>query len=383
MTDKRKTGGLAGVVAGRTAISTVGKEDVGLTYRGYRIDELAENACFEEVAYLLLYGNLPCRDLLQAFRRELMELRALPEALMAVLEQIPPSAHPMDVVRTGCSALGCLEPEYRFTDQLHVAQRLLAVLPSILLYWYHFAVSGRRIELGTGEPSLAGHFLHLLHGEPPDDLWARAMDVSLILYAEHEFNASTFAARIAASTLADFYSAVTAAIGTLRGRLHGGANEAALDLIHCFPDLDEAEQGVLEALAWRFRIMGFGHRVYTTFDPRSCIIQGWAERLAKAQGRENAYAIAERIDQVMWRQKKLFPNLDFYSALVYDLLGIPKMLFTPIFVFSRITGWSAHIMEQRADNKLIRPDAEYIGPEVRPLVPIDERSPMANAVGPF
>jgi 2-methylcitrate synthase len=311
---------------------------------------------------------------LQAFRQTLMGLRVLPEALMAVLEQLPASSHPMDVVRTGCSALGCLEPEHHVADQQHVAQRLLAVLPSILLYWYHFAVSGRRIEMETDEPSLAGHFLHLLHGEPPDDLSARAMDVSLILYAEHEFNASTFAARIATATLSDFYSAVTAAIGTLRGRLHGGANEAALDLIRCFPDLDEAEQGLLEALAWRFRIMGFGHRVYTTFDPRSRIVQGWAEKLAEAKGRRNVYAIAERIDQVMWRQKRLFPNLDFYSALVYDFLGIPKVMFTPIFVFSRITGWSAHIMEQRADNKLIRPDAEYIGPDVRPLVPIDERS---------
>ncbi len=324
--------GLAGVVAGKTAISTVGKEGIGLTYRGYSIEDLAEKATFEEVAYLLMYGRLPGQAELQVYRDRLMGLRGLPEPLKAVLERLPAESHPMDVLRTGCSALGCLEPERRFSDEQKVADRLLAILPGVLLYWYHYSRHGRRIDTHTGQPSLAGHFLELLHGRPPEPLHQRAMDVSLNLYAEHEFNASTFAARVTASTLSDFYSAITAAIGTLRGWLHGGANEAALALIQCFTDPDEAEAGIREALAWRQRIMGFGHRVYKVSDPRCDVLKPWVHRLAEKAGQQNMYAICERIEQVMWREKRLFPNADFYSAAAYHCMGIPKQLFTPIFV---------------------------------------------------
>ncbi len=366
--DKRNTAGLAGVVAGQTAISTVGKEGLGLTYRGYAIEDLAREASFEEVAYLLLHEELPTPSQRGEYQCRLMGLRELPDALREILGWIPATAHPMDVLRTGCSALGCLEPEHRQADQEKIADRLLATLPSMLLDWY---LAGRRraqVDLRTAQPSLAGHFLELLHGKPPDDRERRAMNISLILYAEHEFNASTFAARIAASTLSDFYSAVTAAIGTLRGRLHGGANEAALDLIRCFADPDDAEAGIREALAWKLKIMGFGHRVYREFDPRSRLIEPWVERLADTPERRRLYDIARRIVDVMWREKQIFPNVDFYSALLYHFLGIPQSLFTPLFVLARVSGWSAHIIEQRADNRLIRPDAQYIGPEPRAYV---------------
>jgi 2-methylcitrate synthase len=372
--------GLAGVVAGQTSVSTVGKAGVGLTYRGYSIEELAAEATFEEVAWLLLSGELPTRTELHDFEVRLQAGRTLPPALRTVLEQLPPSSHPMDVLRTGCSALGCLEPEGSFERQRLVAERLLAVFPSLLAYWHHFHTSGRRIDTASAEPSLAGHFLHLLHGSPPSDLHRRALDVSLILYAEHEFNASTFAARVAASTLSDFYSAIAGAIGTLRGPLHGGANEAAMELIESFTDPDDAEQGILLRLARKEKVMGFGHRVYKDRDPRSDVIHEWARRLAETDEDLRLFAISERIDAVMRREKRLFPNLDFYSANAFHSLRIPTAMFTPLFVFARTAGWAAHIFEQRADNRLIRPTAEYIGPAPRPFLPLDRRSPGQGTV---
>ena len=365
--------GLAGVIAGHTAIATVGKEGKGLTYRGYSIHDLAEHSTFEEVAYLLIHGSLPKQAELDEYKVKLRGMHGLPAPLKTVLELIPRSTHPMDVMRTGCSMLGTIEPEGPGHDQVAVANRLTACFSAMLLYWHHFHTDGHRIDTETDDDSTAGHFLHLLHGKKPDELHRRAIDVSLILYAEHEFNASTFTARTIVSTLPDFYSAVTGGIGALRGPLHGGANEAAMELIEQFANADEAEKGLMDMLAARKLIMGFGHRVYKVSDPRSDVIKAWSRNLSKAQDDRRLFPVSERIEQVMRREKKMFPNLDFYSATAYHFCGIPTAMFTPLFVISRITGWAAHIMEQRADNRLIRPNADYIGPDPRPFTPIGKR----------
>ena len=369
----KKPGGLAGVVAGETAIATVGKEGSGLNYRGYSIFDLAENASFEEVAHLLLRGELPTADQLAAFQAELASKRELPETLRTVLELLPATSNPMDVMRTGCSVLGCLEPETDTAQQQDISTRLLAAFPSILLYWYRFHKDGKKLDT-SGDESIAGHFLRLLHDEAPNEDRLKAMDVSLILYAEHEFNASTFAGRVTVATRSDIYSGITSAIGALRGPLHGGANEAAMELIERFQTADEAEAGIRAALAAKDLIMGFGHRVYKISDPRSDVIKAWSKKLGDAVGDTRFYPVSERIDKIMWDEKNLFPNLDFYSASAYHYMGIPTELFTPIFVCSRLTGWAAHIIEQRANNRLIRPGAEYIGPDSREYVAIEKRS---------
>ncbi|WP_210395235.1 bifunctional 2-methylcitrate synthase/citrate synthase [Motiliproteus sediminis] len=375
MSEAKKLGGagLRGQSAGSTALCTVGKTGAGLTYRGYDMVELAEKATFEEVAYLLLKGKLPNQSELDAYVAKLKTLRGLPQALKTVLEQIPASAHPMDVMRTGCSMLGNLETEQDFSEQSDKVDRMLAAFPSIINYWYRFSHDGVRIETETDDDSIGGHFLHLLKGEKPNELHAKVMNVSLILYAEHEFNASTFTARVCASTLSDIHSCVTGAIGTLRGPLHGGANEAAMDMIENWKSPDEAEREMLGMLERKEKIMGFGHAIYRESDPRNAVIKGWSEKLAQDVGDEVLYPVSVRCEEVMWREKKLFCNADFFHASAYHFMGIPTKLFTPIFVCSRLTGWAAHVFEQRADNRIIRPSADYTGPENRPVPAIEDR----------
>ena len=374
MAAAKKTGGLAGVTAGETHICTVGKEGAGLTYRGYDIYDLANNARFEEVAYLLLHGELPTRPELDAYIAKIKANRGLPEALKTVLEMIPGDAHPMDVLRTGVSFLGNIEPEGDFSNQSDVADRLLACLPSMLIYWHRFHADGVRIDTETDDDSISGHFLHMLHDTAPKELHRKCLDTTLILYAEHEFNASTFAGRVITGTLSDMHSAVSGAIGALRGPLHGGANEAAMALISEYSNAEEATVGIHQKLADKALIMGFGHRVYTTVDPRNTVNKSMSKELADDVGNTTLYPISEAIEKVMWDEKKLFANADFFAASVYHFMGIPTYLFTPIFVCSRITGWAAHIMEQRANNKLIRPAADYIGPDLQEWVAIENRS---------
>ncbi len=373
MGDTKKTGGLAGITAGTTELCTVGKEGAGLTYRGYDIYDLAENATFMEVAYLLLKGKLPDQRELDAYTQEIISKRGLPHGLKTVLEMIPADAHPMDVLRTGVSFLGNIEPEGDFSNQSAVADRLLACLPSMMVYWHRYHADGVRINTATDDDSISGHILHMLHDKPPSELHQQSLDTTLILYAEHEFNASTFTARVITATLSDMHSAVAGAIGALRGPLHGGANEAAMELIQRFDSVAAADAGVRQMLVDKELIMGFGHRVYTTSDPRNAVNKRMSKALAEEAGDTVLYPVSEVIEKIMWDEKKLFANADFYAATVYHFMGVPTYLFTPIFVCSRITGWAAHIMEQRANNKLIRPAADYIGPGLKAWVPIEDR----------
>ena len=369
--------GLRGQVAGKTALSTVGKSGAGLTYRGYDVQDLAENCQFEEVAYLIFFGELPTSEQLAAYKAKLKSLRVLPQALKEVLERIPADSHPMDVMRTGVSMLGNLETEQSFDQQQDVADRILATLPAIICYWYRYSHDGVRIDENTDDDSIGAQFLHLLHGKKPNQLHEQVMNVSLILYAEHEFNASTFTARVCASTLSDLHSCITGAIGSLRGPLHGGANEAAMDMIENWKSPEEAEREMLGMLERKEKIMGFGHAIYKDNDPRNGSIKQWSEKLAKDVGDTVLYPVSVRCEEVMWREKKLFCNADFFHASAYHFMGIPTKLFTPIFVMSRVTGWAAHVMEQRADNRIIRPSADYTGPELRKVVPIAERTSAA------
>ena len=374
MAEKKLSGaGLRGQSAGETKLCTVGKSGSGLTYCGYDVSDLADNATFEEVAYLLFNGELPNQAQLNIYKAELLTQRDLPQALKEVLKLIPADAHPMDVMRTGCSFLGNLEPEVDFSEQHKASNRLLAAFPAIMCYWYKYSHDGVEIQCMTDEDSLGGHFLKLLTGDSPSKLHSKVMDVSLILYAEHEFNASTFTARVCASTLSDMYSCVTGAIGSLRGPLHGGANEAAMDMIQKFASPADAKIQMAGMLERKEKIMGFGHAIYSESDPRNIIIKAWSAKLAEEFGDSSLYDISVACEEFMWDTKKLFCNADFFHASTYHYMGIPTKLFTPIFVCSRLTGWAAHIMEQRSNNRIIRPSADYVGAQPRKVIAINQR----------